>query len=736
MKKKQTGTVNDDSSASSASSIIPKWLSNHTLEDGIRNLQPLKDMDLSTGYHNPQLRKRKKMLNSFGSRKRYRKREKEIISSGESDSSSSISCKKEVPKFYPNMQVYPCDSDEELPSPTQIQETSKGLTNLQADEVYKASGLNLAASSLTSQKRNTVSMTNDRMHIFEEGNFKIEEEAPSDQEYDVKVETQKEKKLAHAVCPTHYPQGWWSPSELRNIATEYRGLAIQYRVCYAEKELKDNKTKKIIPRNTLIVQSRFVSEAGHKGGQSFCFLTWRIPGCIQRSTSIYDETRPHLWDDTFKKQQRNAYPLIAVDEDMHEVVKLLVKIFLKEAVAGTSPLEFYADGNYHELFFLSHKPKSPTKRRIQEVHSVATSNISPLGSFETNETKNVPGDNEESTATKNSSYSGSSVSYKTMTPVDDVHIPEIPTFGNIFQRQYTNKNSCSMKYPKQSQERFEQKRKKAYGKLERKRHTAIQPIYFDVAPNILSEQRQVRSLVLVEGLSKVEDVFLDQSIDHLPTQGRLLELTSNSTLSGRWRAKSEAKVPGLLRDLEGLQLMLRHERYLKLGALSDKVANGLEFGEEVIHVSKIDPSHNRVCELVQQGVVASEEDIPLSKIGSISLAICEGCLSSSDAHSEYAGNLAAKVLKSAKGNIPSERGFCSLDDLENLIAIPNLDTISHESNNDITTRTDYVGVSLVYQCKVQESYHVFIGQDEDNNTVAVDGEFMIVHHSRFHLLSS
>mmetsp|Transcript_20946 Transcript_20946/g.31578 ORF Transcript_20946/g.31578 Transcript_20946/m.31578 type:complete len:778 (-) Transcript_20946:330-2663(-) len=721
--------ANDGSTVSSTSSGAPKpklILKEHTLLNEVnRNSQSVE----LTNHHSPnshgsQLKKRKKELHPRVSRKRNKIAEKtspafafEGPSFSSTSSTSEFEFKIEKGSSIDSInstEVNSYESEKELPSP-QRQKTNVGL-NADKDEGWENTRLQSIAWYLSSQTTRKRSLSFTGKKIVEDNNFEPEKGLPNDKackdgRQKIKINDERsnanaredignpQRKSSRHMSLMQYPQGWRSPSELRAIAGKYRGLAIQYRVCYAEKEVKDNFTKKVIPKNTLIVQSRFVSEAGNRGGQSFSFLTWHMPGCNKRSKSIYNKTRPQLWDNAVQEQEKDAYPFVVVDESMHEVVKILVKTFLNEALVGASPLDFYGDGKFNELFFLSHRPKKPAQRMAQAVNSLANDNFSAVECA-----KNSIRSDGKNPTLLNYSDMESCLSSETFPKFDDV--------------------SITAKYPNSTRGSggFKRKHKRIYGKGEKWRRDSSPFTYFDVPTTTLSEATQARSLVLVEGISKVEDVFLDQRVDNLPTRGRLLELTSSFALAGRWRAKLETNVSGFLRDLEEHQVMLRHERYFKLGSLSDIVTNASKSVEEGLHVSKVDPSHNRACDFIRQGIIAPE-NIQFSKIGSISLAVCEGCTSSSDANSASAGKLAAKLLRAAKGNVRSEKGFCSVNDLENLIAIPDPDMIRTEAY-DSATRTDKtVGVSLTYHCNVQESYQVLIGQDEQNDVVAVDSEF-------------
>jgi hypothetical protein len=96
---------------------------------------------------------------------------------------------------------------------------------------------------------------------------------------------------AMASSASNY-NGWLQTSKLMAVAARYGRTASQFRVLHAVSDVRDSITKMKIPQNTLIVQSRFVSPSGNRGGQTFAFLHWRLPGNKAKCRSMYKDTRP------------------------------------------------------------------------------------------------------------------------------------------------------------------------------------------------------------------------------------------------------------------------------------------------------------------------------------------------------------------------------------------------------------------------------------------------------------
>jgi hypothetical protein len=539
-----------------------------------------------------------------------------------------------------------------------------------------------------------------------------------------------------ASSPIHY-NGWLETSTLMTVATRYGGTASQFRVLHAVTDVRDSVTKARIPRNTLIVQSRFVSPSGNRGGQTFAFLHWKLPGKKTNCRSIYNDTRPGFHH---AGTPIDAYPSMSLDDNLHPIVKTLVTAFLQEAGAGMTPTTFFGRGNGPEIFFLSYNYRDlPTMEMASvEGRKAATSNENPKTTEHHND---VAKPSEVAPLLYNAKESPND-------ELGDCHVIRDTADAQNCElaNNDTDENVSAFEVEEDSVDRRSTKRLRFQAFSGRTPKSAKKiKIYGASKPRDLfkagfnvDDSTSNKFLVLVEGLvgstdsalvasqDYLRDIFLDGRVESMPCKGRLIELLPNTALSGPWFATTisadghETRCSGFIRnsiqDLRGIRIILRHASFSSLGLLSHETSMTLDSGSSShqIHVSRIDPSISRRANFHSQGVINNDDD-PLV-VGSISIAACEGCTSWSDANSAIAGRLASDLLvASGKRMLEwSDNGMCCSEDFENLLPIPGRTSTEKGPKN--------IGVSFLCKLTSKESYSVLVGQDEEGRVVAVDGE--------------
>jgi hypothetical protein len=175
--------------------------------------------------------------------------------------------------------------------------------------------------------------------------------------------------------------------DLRDFAKSNNGTAIQYKATYhiGSKPIHDknhlatttttttiigddddprsnNNTKLMIQNGQLIIKETFATLKGNKGGNSYAFDYWKLPGSRKRrDSSIYDSTRPQLVASSSSGGVRGGQsrsgtasllttraPNLIVDTALSTADAAKVRKFVAEAKVGQTPSEFFGGGNDDE----------------------------------------------------------------------------------------------------------------------------------------------------------------------------------------------------------------------------------------------------------------------------------------------------------------------------------------------------------------------------------------------------
>jgi hypothetical protein len=549
--------------------------------------------------------------------------------------------------------------------------------------------------------------------------------------------------------------GWLTKSLLKAVAQRFKGTASQFRVVYSEYEIKDSTTKTMIPPHTLCVQSRSVSAAGHSGGQTWAFMTWRLPGKKVNRNSIYTDTRPRFYS---RDAAANAYPIIVLDDTLHPMAKMLISTFLDEAQAGTSPMQFYHNtecsneafcvlsrapdyafngGSNSEPNHQASIPGSDSNKKLQEEQEEEESQDGGCNALDDHGTPLLSGNI-------------ASIKYVKIAAAKNIKIrtdSEDASSIDATDAPRAQANSSKRPLPFWWSTQSTKKKRKVYGGSNKK------PLPVSTRFRVNDRTGDKQFLVLIEGLierqkdstvltasqhgDQLRDIFMDPCTESVPRKGRLVELLPTEALSGDWSANLvgpdgfATHVPGLLRnngrDLQGIRICLRHEEFHELGLLSEarsmKVAGlaGAVCPTRQVHVSVIDPSISRTKDFDRQGGLSETDEPPV--VVSISIAVCEGCTSFADASSTLAGQIASKILESVRDGVVAEceeGEMPSIGLLEKLLPIPS----EHYAGSDDSEALN-LGVSFLCKLGVKESYKVLVAQDEQGRTVAADGKFLL-----------
>lgn len=144
--------------------------------------------------------------------------------------------------------------------------------------------------------------------------------------------------------------------ELRDLAKANNGTATQYKATYhsGSKPIIDKNctavsgssgSNNMIQVGQLIIKETSVTLKGKKGGNSYLFEGWKLPGSKQRDSSIYDSTRPKLVgvdDSSSAVVLTTCAPHLIVDTALSVVDAARVRKFVMEAESGQTPMEFFA----------------------------------------------------------------------------------------------------------------------------------------------------------------------------------------------------------------------------------------------------------------------------------------------------------------------------------------------------------------------------------------------------------
>lgn len=143
--------------------------------------------------------------------------------------------------------------------------------------------------------------------------------------------------------------------ELRDLAKKHNGTATQYKAAYhtGVKPIIDKNvvsaiagsgrsSSTMIQVGQLIIKETSVTYKGNKGGNSYSFEGWKLPGSKQRDSSIYDSTRPKLIDHALSAVLTTSAPYLIVDTALSTEDAARVRRFVMEAESGQTPMEFFA----------------------------------------------------------------------------------------------------------------------------------------------------------------------------------------------------------------------------------------------------------------------------------------------------------------------------------------------------------------------------------------------------------
>ena len=556
-----------------------------------------------------------------------------------------------------------------------------------------------------------------------------EDESSSDEGSPCFVRSYKRVK-----CADDY-NGWLETSTLKAVAARYGGTASQFRVVRGVAHVKDSATKTMIPPGSLIVQSRFASAAGNVGGHSYMFLNWKLPGKENRH-SLYKHRRPGFHD---AGTPLNAHPSITLESDLHPAVKAIITTFLREAEAGMTPIDFFDNGEGPELSVLVHDDCDLPPVEIDHYAlKAATAQVDDIVMMSDAHPK---GDSERQNYTSNKATHDDADNDAGSAAFDDDI--DSPAMGHVHASAVNDKSSNALGNEVETDDRswFQVFTGPLLGTKKRKIYGGPKPRSPAEASFFVNTSTSNQSIVLIEGLVEpqnstvtascdyLRDVFMDGRVDCLPSKGRLVDLLPNVAHPGPWQATivdadgnkrhASGLIRGSMQASKCARIVLRHASVRDLGMLSDNAAIPTPGSTtRQVHVSSIDPAISRRKDFQSQGVVVNDVD-PLV-VGSISIVVCEGCSSWSEANSERAGELASGFLFACKDKASelSVNGMCRIADVENLLPIPDMEGIPEERGVSAN-----VGVSYLCKLTSKDAYRVLVGQDNKGRTVAVDGKF-------------
>ena len=137
--------------------------------------------------------------------------------------------------------------------------------------------------------------------------------------------------------------------ELRQLAKVNNGTATQYKATYhtGSKPIYDKNDTTghvMIQVGQLIIKETYVTCKGNKGGNSYSFDEWKLPGSKRRDSSIYECTRPKLVAVNGGKSAviTTCAPQLIVDTALSTLDADRVGRFVMGAKCGQTPMEFVA----------------------------------------------------------------------------------------------------------------------------------------------------------------------------------------------------------------------------------------------------------------------------------------------------------------------------------------------------------------------------------------------------------
>ena len=154
--------------------------------------------------------------------------------------------------------------------------------------------------------------------------------------------------------------------DLREFAKMNNGTAMQYKATYhtGSKPIHDKNfvggtkngsggggvNSNMIQPGQLIIKETSVTSKGNKGGNSYSFDQWKLPGSKRRDSSIYESTRPKLRSSILGGKSGGAAaavlstcaPYLIVDTALSKVDADRVRKFVRDGMVGQTPFEFFA----------------------------------------------------------------------------------------------------------------------------------------------------------------------------------------------------------------------------------------------------------------------------------------------------------------------------------------------------------------------------------------------------------
>ena len=154
---------------------------------------------------------------------------------------------------------------------------------------------------------------------------------------------------------THIIRGSSQIKDLREFAKMNNGTAMQYKATYhtGSKPIHDKNLvgNNMIQPGQLIIKETSVTSNGNKGGNSYSFDQWKLPGSKRRDSSIYESTRPKLPSSILGGKSSGAAgaavlstcaPYLIVDTALSKVDADRVRKFVNDGTVGQTPSEFFA----------------------------------------------------------------------------------------------------------------------------------------------------------------------------------------------------------------------------------------------------------------------------------------------------------------------------------------------------------------------------------------------------------
>jgi hypothetical protein len=500
--------------------------------------------------------------------------------------------------------------------------------------------------------------------------------------------------------------GWRTMNQLHQIAAVYNGMAIQYRILYSSKEIKDHNpgSTKPIPPNVLVVQSRFATKTRSAGGCSYRLSDWKLPGGLKRRNAqhmtIYRDTRPSFYQEGVPE---NAFPVIILDAGIPSNHVDILNQFIMEGESGKT-LTMFCDVHDLEMPDMKDVAIAGVGETHQEEHQHHAM-IDNDDDDEEDEQQHNAGVNVDN------SNVATNEDKQNLTPITEDKTHAIDTLKDA--RPKRKASAIETLNNRLGLASFT-KRPKNYGGLQsRQRHVLNFVVgesnYFALIEGVANGMEENSSMP--KSQDYIRDLFLNGRLDKLPHRGRLLELPGE-IVPGNWIGHVVGgPVSGLrresMRNLTELLICFRHERAECLGPLTRRAQSSMippQWNDVELSVSAFCPTPNRKSSMVSQGALVDDDPHEeTALIGSISLAAFEGFSSSSDAIGGACG-ITEALLKRCQ--LAADSGS-----LQYLLPIPGTD-----GDND------HIGGSFLCQIRFGEEYHLLIARDGQGRIVGIDGK--------------